>query len=350
MSITDNDIRYMRRALQLAAATPYDTHPNPMVGAVIVADGQIIGEGYHRRCGDGHAEVNAVDSVHDCDSLRRATIYVTLEPCSHYGKTPPCAELIIRSGIPRVVIAASDPFDKVAGRGITMLRQAGIEVEIGVLAEESRRLNRRFITAHTLHRPYVTLKWAMSADGFMDHKRLPGQPAARFSTPMTQMLVHRERSIHDAILTTAATVIADSPRMDVRLWSGPSPRKVIVDRHGLPSTDAVIFSQCGQKPLLYAPAPLPSAEIEHVQCGNDLTIETLLTDLYHRGITSVLVESGPRMLGSFITSGCWDRVRIERSPVILGTQGTAAAPDIAGKFSSIHTSVYGTSTITTAER
>ena len=187
--------KYMRRALELARHGLGNTSPNPMVGAVIVDNsGRIIGEGYHRRCGEGHAEVNAIASVADADrgALRDATMYVTLEPCSHYGKTPPCAKLIIDTGIPRVVVGAGDPFKEVAGRGIRMMREAGIEVAEGIMAAESRALNRRFMTAHEQQRPFVTLKWARSADGFMDSDRADGQPA-KFSTPLTAMLVHRLR-------------------------------------------------------------------------------------------------------------------------------------------------------------
>ena len=181
------DERYMRRALQLAARGMGNTSPNPMVGAMIVApDGRIIGEGYHRRCGEGHAEVNAVASVTAADLplLPESTMYVTLEPCSHYGKTPPCARLIIDRGIRRVVVGAADPFPEVSGRGIAMLREAGVEVTEGVLADESRRLNCRFMTAHSQGRPWVTLKWAQSADRYIDSDRPDGRPE-RFSTPLT---------------------------------------------------------------------------------------------------------------------------------------------------------------------
>ncbi|MDE6556831.1 MAG: bifunctional diaminohydroxyphosphoribosylaminopyrimidine deaminase/5-amino-6-(5-phosphoribosylamino)uracil reductase RibD, partial [Duncaniella sp.] len=183
---------FMQRALELAKNGALDASPNPMVGAVIVdAGGKIIGEGWHRRCGEGHAEVNAIASVADESLLKDSTIYVTLEPCSHYGKTPPCADLIISKGIPRVVVGCLDPFPEVSGRGIARLREAGIEVVTGVLEEECRKLNEKFITAHTLQRPFITLKWAESADGYLD---------ARISTPFTRMLAHKLRATSDAIL------------------------------------------------------------------------------------------------------------------------------------------------------
>lgn len=285
----------MRRALQLAALSPYTTHPNPMVGAVIVARGRVIGEGWHRRCGEGHAEVNAVASVSGVDRplLRESTIYVTLEPCSHFGKTPPCARLIIDTGIPRVVVGAVDPFEKVAGRGIAMLREAGVEVVSGVLAEESRQLNRRFFTAHILRRPYITLKWAQSADGFMDADRstTSGGSPYRFSTPLTSLLVHRERALADAIVSTLATVEADGARLDTRLIAGPSPRRVIVDSHVDP--------------------------------------EALMHRLYSQGTVSVLVEAGPRFLRSMLDASLWDELRIETSPVVLGDAGRHRAPTFA---------------------
>lgn len=306
------ELKYMRRALELAARGRGFTSPNPMVGAVIVRNGMIIGEGYHRRCGEGHAEVNAVASVADKSLLRDSTMYVTLEPCSHWGKTPPCAKLIIDTGIPRVVVGAVDPFVKVAGRGIAMLRQAGVEVVEGVLADESRRLNRRFFTAHTQHRPWVTLKWAMSADGFMDRRREPGEPAARFSNALTTTLTHRLRAMHDAILTTAATVNADNPLLNVRYWPARiDPRPVIIDRRGLVNPEAAIL---GRDPLIY---------------NGDIDPADLLADLYAtHGITSVLVEAGPRLLQTLIDRGLWDIARIETSPTPLGAQGTHTAPTL----------------------
>lgn len=183
--------KYMRRCIQLAKNGLCNVSPNPMVGAVIVCEGQIIGEGYHIRCGEAHAEVNAIRSVKDPSLLKRSTIYVSLEPCSHHGKTPPCADLIIEKQIPRIVIGCQDPFSKVAGKGIQKLRDAGCEVIVGVLETECRELIRKFITFHTLHRPYIVLKWAESADGFIDLERTEGQPVI-LSTPLTSMLVHKK--------------------------------------------------------------------------------------------------------------------------------------------------------------
>lgn len=277
------DELYMRRALCLAGNGLLDASPNPMVGAVLVdPSGKIIGEGWHRRCGEGHAEVNAVASVADTSLLRNATMYVTLEPCSHYGKTPPCASLIIEKGIPRVVIGCLDPFEKVAGRGVRMLKDAGVEVVTGCLEKECLELNEKFVTSHRRKRPFVTLKWAESADGYIDGK---------ISTPLTSMLTHRLRATHDAILVGSGTVLADNPRLDTRLYAGHSPLRVILDRRGRVK-DAVDGTT-----IIY----------REFSSLNDV-----LEDLYKRGITSVLVEGGAELHRSFIDSGLWDAMRVER--------------------------------------
>lgn len=304
--------KYMRRALQLASLSPYRTHPNPMVGAVIVHDDRIIGEGWHRQCGSGHAEVNAIASVADADQhlLTDSTMYVTLEPCSHYGKTPPCAKLIIDTGIPRVVVGAVDPFEKVAGRGIAMLREAGVEVEVGMLADESRKLNRRFFTAHTLRRPYITLKWARSADGFMDADRNTTSEgkAYRFSTSLSTVMTHRQRALADVIVTTAATVEADEPRLDTRVFAGPSARRVVVDMHVDP--------------------------------------QLLMERIYSQGAISVLVEAGPRFLQAMLDADLWDEIRIETSAVALGADGRHRAPSVMVPSEAL-VSVYGQFTVIT---
>ena len=309
-----SDEAYMRRALELAALGEAHASPNPMVGAVIVApDGRIIGEGWHRRCGGPPADVNAVASVANPDELRTATMYVTLEPCSHWGRTPPCAKLIIDKQIPRVVVAASDPFPAVSGRGIAMLREAGVEVRTGVLAEESRRLNARFITAHTEQRPFVVLKWAQSADGFMDRRReSPEAEAARLSSPLTRLLMHRLRSRCDAILAGSGTVLADNPVLDARLWpGGDAPRPVVLDRRGRVPADARIHAR---NPLVLTGDTSPRA-----------VLHTLYAE---HGITSLLVEGGPAVLRSFIDAGAWDVARVEVAPERFGADGVAPAPCI----------------------
>lgn len=303
----DNDIRYMRRALQLARGGELHASPNPMVGAVITARGRIIGEGFHRRCGEGHAEVNAVNSVKERQLLKEATVYVTLEPCSHYGKTPPCAKLLIDSGVKRVVIGSPDPFPLVAGRGEAMLREAGIEVTTGVLENECKALNRKFMTAHTLGRPFITLKWAQSADGFMDWKRANDGKACKFSTPLTSVIVHRMRAVHDAIMVGSGTFMADTPALTVRHWGGNDPRRIVMDRRGILSD-------------------VPS-EWLHIT-GHETLAETL-HNLYERDkITSILVEGGPMLLNSFLSENIWDAARIEKAPFMLGNKGDKTAPTI----------------------
>ena len=237
MMIQNIDEFYMRRCLQLARNGRQNAKPNPMVGAVIVTNlksqisnlnTRIIGEGYHARCGEGHAEVNAFASVKAEDEplLKEATMYVSLEPCSHFGKTPPCADLIIKKGVKRVVVGCIDEFAEVQGRGIKKLQDAGIDVTVGVLEEECRKLNRRFFTFHRLHRPYIILKWAQTANGFIDDN---GRPVS-ISSPFTQMLSHKLRAEEDAILVGRVTEEREHPQLTVRYWAGPSPKRLVVDR------------------------------------------------------------------------------------------------------------------------
>ncbi len=293
MTQESTDIIYMRRCLQLARCGMANAKPNPMVGAVIVAQGRIIGEGYHVRCGEGHAEVNAFASVQEEDTplLHEATIYVSLEPCSHFGKTPPCADLIIKKGVRRAVVGCIDSFSKVQGRGIRKLQDAGIEVTVGVLREECEALNRRFFTCNTLSRPYITLKWAQTANGFLDDD---GRAIA-ISTPFTQMLVHKLRSECDAIAVGRVTDEREHPRLDVRHWSGKSPLRLVISRNN-PMLKDLDFNQ-----------PV---------------IPQLMEWLLSRHCQSLLVEGGARTLQSFIDAHCWDEIRIETSPamVLSGTK------------------------------
>lgn len=326
MKVTTDDIRFMRRALRLARNGEGNASPNPMVGAVIVRDGKIIGEGWHRRWGEGHAEVNAVASVADKSLLADSTIYVTLEPCSHYGKTPPCARLLIDMKIPRVVVGSLDPFEKVSGRGVAMLREAGAEVIVGVLEQECKALNRKFMTAHLQRRPFITLKWAQSSDGFIDRRRSVADGAARLSTPLSLTDVHRERSCHDAILVGAGTVIADSPSLTLRYWSGGrQPRRVILDGRGEVPVDSPLLADTST--ICYTLSPRPGIAATQVEIDpHDLN--QVASRLYHNGITSLLVEGGRRVLDSFINAGLWDTARIEVAPVVFGSDGSTVAPAI----------------------
>ena len=290
------DEMYMRRCLQLAGNGRQNAKPNPMVGAVIVSsDGRIIGEGYHVRCGQGHAEVNAFASVSKADEalLHDATIYVSLEPCSHYGRTPPCADLIIKKGVKRVVVGCVDPFAKVHGRGIQKLRDAGIKVTVGVLEDECKELNKRFITFNEHKRPYVILKWCMTANGFIDDNFKP----VTLSTPFTQMLCHKLRAENDAILVGRVTAERDRPRLNVRLWSGPDPMPITLDRNN-PFSPNVDFNQ-----------PV---------------IPQLFDYLYSKSVQSLIVEGGAETLRRFMENdNWWDEIRVETSPKSV-TDGTRA--------------------------
>ena len=311
--------KYMWRCIQLAQNGLCNVAPNPMVGAVIVCDRKVIGEGYHIRCGEAHAEVNAIRSVRNPDLLKRSTIYVSLEPCSHYGKTPPCADLIIEKQIPRIVIGCQDPFSKVAGQGIQKLKDAGCEVTVGVLETECRKLIRRFITFHTLCRPYITLKWAESADGFIDIHRESGIPII-LSTPLTAMLVHKKRAEHVAILIGTRTAQLDNPSLNVRNWQGHSPIRIVIDRKlKLPST-LKLFDGSISTLVFTEQVHVPLANIEYFTIDfNQNILPQIMKVLHKRGIQSLLVEGGSILLQSFIDVGLWDEVFIEKSTISLNS-------------------------------
>ena len=298
-----DDEKYMRRCIQLAKNGQLNAKPNPMVGAVIVsAEGRIIGEGYHVRCGEGHAEVNAFASVRPEDEhlLPAATIYVSLEPCSHYGKTPPCADLIIKKGVRRVVVGCIDPFAEVQGRGIQKLRDAGIEVEVGVLEAECQALNRRFFTYHREQRPYIILKWAQTANGFLDdHFK-----ATQISSDFTKMLSHKIRAEEDAILVGRVTEEREHPQLNVRDWYGPDPKRLIVD-HAHPLN---------------------------------------LNSLHAHRIQSLIVEGGAKTLNTFLADGLWDEIRVETHLKKTVSDGTRA-PLIPPQATTVSVETYDTQQI-----
>ena len=313
----------MDRCIQLALNGRYGAAPNPIVGAVIVRNGKIIGEGYHIRCGGPHAEVNAIRSVKDQSLLKDSTIYVSLEPCSHYGKTPPCADLIIEKGIPRVVIGCQDPFAKVAGRGIQKLKDAGIDVTVGIREQECLALNKRFITFQLHHRPYITLKWAESADGFIDEIRDPKiQPPFHFSTSFTQMRVHRLRAINQAIMVGRQTALSDNPSLTNRYWSGPQPLRITIDRQGtLPDNLHIFDGSCPtrvyqDKQTMLAHKNTNNINVKNIDFSKDV-LPQIMEDLYQSNIQSLLVEGGRKLHESFILDELWDEIFIEISPVSL---------------------------------
>lgn len=293
------DERFMRRCLQLAKNGRQNAKPNPMVGAVIVSeDGRILGEGYHVRCGEGHAEVNAFASVRPEDEhlLAGATIYVNLEPCSHYGKTPPCADLIVRKRVKRCVCGCVDPFAKVQGRGIQKIRDAGIEVTVGVLEKECLELNKRFITYNTHQRPYIILKWAQTANGFLDNE---GKGMAISST-FTKMLSHKLRAENDAILVGRITDERDHSQLNVRDWSGKNPLRLVIDRHH-PCFDGLDFSK-----------------------GKAEVLRQIMNFLYTNKVQSLIVEGGAITHQSFLDAGLWDEIRIETATTQSVKTGTEA--------------------------
>ena len=305
------DEMYMMRCLCLASQGRQHSRPNPMVGAVLVAEGRIIGEGYHVRYGEGHAEVNAFRSVRAEDEclLSVATLYVSLEPCSHYGKTPPCSELIIRKGVRKVVVGMEDPNPLVGGRGIAMLREAGIEVEVGVLEKECREVNKRFLCLQENHRPYVTLKWAQTADGYLDFERKEkGDGPLRISTDYTKQLVHSLRARNMAIMVGSNTVLLDDPKLTTTKWPGRNPVRVVVDRRSRVPSDAHILDNAAQT-IVYS-------------ANTDWSF--ILSDLAARTIHSVLVEGGGQLLRHILSSGIYDEVQVEVSSQALSRPGVRA--------------------------
>lgn len=317
----------MARCIELARGGAGHTAPNPMVGAVIVHNGKIIGEGFHRKCGEAHAEVNAVASVRDEALLRDSTIYVSLEPCSHYGKTPPCAELIIKKGIPRVVVGTLDPFPEVSGRGVRMLREAGIEVVTGVLEEEARALNPAFMTFQMRKRPYIYLKWAQSADGFLDVRREDAsEPPVRLSSAETFRRVHRLRSEVAAILVGTRTALLDNPSLTVRHWAGRSPVRVVLDRMLKLPADAHLLDGTVRTLVFTAleAESRPNVEYVRIDFGQEV-LPQVLHYLAGQQLNSLMVEGGARLLAGFLDAGLWDEAWVETAPVVLGAGVKAPA-------------------------
>ncbi len=311
------DEKYIRRCIQLARNGMCNAAPNPMVGAVIVHNDRIIGEGYHARCGEGHAEVNAIRSVKDESLLQESTIYVSLEPCSHYGKTPPCADLIIRKGIPRVVVGCVDPFSLVSGRGIQKLKDAGIDVKVGVLEAECRQLIKRFVTFNTQQRPYITLKWAESADGFIDINREEGQPVV-LSTPITSMYVHKQRAEHHAILVGRRTALLDNPSLTTRNWYGKNPVRLVIDKELTLPTSLKLFDGSAPTWVFTAQDKASTSQVTYFKLDFSRSIlPQILQKLYENKLQALLVEGGSQLLQSFIDEGLWDEIYTEHSAKVL---------------------------------
>lgn len=307
------DESYMLRCLELARNGMSSVAPNPMVGSLLVHEGRIIGEGYHKAYGRAHAEVNAIASVRNPELIPLSTLYVNLEPCAHHGKTPPCVDLILTHRIKQVVIGCQDPFPKVAGQGIEKLRQHGCEVITGVLENASRQLNKRFMTFHEKRRPFIILKWAQTADGYIDVIRgtnAPAQPTW-ITNERLRMLVHKWRSEEMAIMAGTNTVLMDNPRLNVRHWHGRQPVRVIIDRHNkLPNTLHVFDNS--QKTIIYnAQKDEETGSTSWIKIAfGDNTLSQIMSNLYEKNIQSVFVEGGRILLQSFIDHNLWDEARV----------------------------------------
>lgn len=329
-----NDVYFMRRAMELAERGRGSVSPNPLVGSVIVHEDRIIGEGWHQLYGGPHAEVNAVRSVRDLPLLTRSTVYVTLEPCAHFGKTPPCADMLVRERVQRVVIANVDPNPLVAGKGIEKLRAAGIEVTTGVMEQEGLDLNRRFFTMIRQGRPYIILKWAQTADGFMARENYDSK---WISNVYSRQVTHKWRSEEDAILVGTHTARRDNPQLTTRDWTGRNPIRVVIDKDlSLPrelhlfdgSARTIVYNTLRDEQLPFG---------TRVKVDADNFIEGMLKDLQARRIQSLFVEGGPTTLEAFVAQGLWDEARMFVAPVRFGKGlpaprpiGTATKINIAG--------------------
>ena len=340
--------KYMQRCIELASLGIGNVAPNPMVGSVIVCNGKIIGEGFHRKYGEPHAEVNAINSVKDKSLLKKSTIYVNLEPCSHYGKTPPCANLIAKLGIPNVIVGSVDTASHVSGKGVKILKDAGCKVIVGVLEKKSRELNKRFFTFHEKKRPYIILKWAQTKDGFIDIVRDLNQAKQPtwITNEYSKALVHKWRAEEQAILIGTNTAIADNPGLTTRNWYGKSPLRIVFDRELKLDTDLKIFNKSAET-LIIADISVISHKnrflhknigIEFVDYSKGFYTQ-LFDILVKRNILSVIIEGGGKILNSFIENNMWDEARIFEGNKIFGNG--IKAPDL--KYNIVLNELLGSS-------
>ncbi len=328
-----DDRFYMRRCLDIASAGLGKAAPNPVVGAVIVNNSRIIGEGYHIEYGRPHAEENAINDVKERELLPYSTLYVNLEPCCHHGKMPPCTDLILHTGIRKVIIGSVDTHHIVAGKGISKLRNHGCEVKTGVLKNECSFLNRRFFTYHEKKRPYIILKWAQSADGFIDPERKQdAKPGPYWITgKYSRMLVHKWRSEEQAIMIGTHTAITDNPKLDTRLWSGKSPLRIVIDRDLKLSANLNVFDNSQKTIIVNEKKEKTEGNTIwlRIDFSSELIIPQLLSYLYENNIQSVIVEGGKILLQSFIDIDLWDEARVFSGMQFFA--GGTAAPSIKGK-------------------
>ncbi len=311
----------MSRCIQLAKNGLGTTYPNPLVGSVIVHENKIIGEGWHYKAGQPHAEVNAIKSVENQQLLKDATIYVSLEPCSHFGKTPPCADLIIQSGIKKVIVGSLDPNPKVAGRGIKKLMEAGCEVIVGVLDKECDELNKRFFTFHQKKRPYIFLKWAQTADGFIspeNESRKETKPVW-ITNEFSRQLVHKMRAQEQAILVGTNTVLEDNPSLTVRDWAGENPTRIVIDRNLKIPQDLSVFDT-SSKTIVFNEKQTTNSEkldFEKIDFFKEIP-QQICEVLFRRNIQSVIIEGGTKTLQSFIDDNLWDEAFVFNGSISFG--------------------------------
>ncbi|MBL7951551.1 MAG: bifunctional diaminohydroxyphosphoribosylaminopyrimidine deaminase/5-amino-6-(5-phosphoribosylamino)uracil reductase RibD [Flavobacteriales bacterium] len=327
--LSDQHDHWMRRCLRLARLGAGSAAPNPLVGAVLVRFGEVLAEGWHKAAGGPHAEVECLRAWGDAPVPESAILYVNLEPCSHHGRTPPCADMLIQRKVRQVVIGQTDPFPQVAGRGIRKLTDAGIVVLADVLADECRWTQRRFLTSVEHGRPWIVLKWARSVDGFLDRHERSGRGVQRISSPETDVMVHRWRTEEQAILVGSRTVLNDDPALTVRHVAGRQPLRVVLDRKGITPHASKVFDRTADT-LLFTEAPRPSLHVEQVLLMNEADpIDSMLAELHRRGIRSIMVEGGSELLSHFIDRGLWDEARVitgqaafhagTSAPVLVGT-------------------------------
>ncbi|MEM7548825.1 MAG: bifunctional diaminohydroxyphosphoribosylaminopyrimidine deaminase/5-amino-6-(5-phosphoribosylamino)uracil reductase RibD [Bacteroidota bacterium] len=324
--------KYMSRAIELARLGSGKVSPNPMVGCVIVSNDEVIGEGWHRAYGGPHAEVNAVDDVKDLDQLKDSALYVTLEPCNHYGKTPPCTDLILKNEMSKVIVGSLDPNPLVAGTGIEKLRSAGVEVETNVLKDQCSELNKRFFCFHRKKRPYVILKWAETQDGFVARNDFDSK---WISSELSRQLVHKWRTEEDAILVGYKTAFYDNPSLTSRDYFGKNPLRLLIDfNHDLPNTYNLFDGKV--KTVVYSvqEKTSESSKVENSLIRSAHIVDDILHDLFKKNILSLIVEGGSKTLSQFIESGNWDEIRLFRSGKTFedGIQSPIFEADLQEKY------------------
>ena len=340
------DELYIKRCIDLAKKGLKSVAPNPMVGCVIVLDNKIIGEGYHIKYGEAHAEVNAIQQVKDKTLLERATLYVSLEPCTHFGKTPPCCDLILKYNIPHVVIGCIDPFDKVAGKGVEKLRKNGVKVDVGILEKEALKLNKRFFTFHQNKRPYVILKWAETQDGFIDRVRIDKKGEVNWITsPKTKQLTDTWRSEEMAILVGKNTVLNDNPNLTVRTILGKSPVRLIIDKNNELPSHSLIFDKKQKTVVFNALKNTTSKNLEFVQLPFKNTLTEIFEWLHRQNILSLFVEGGAYTIQQFIDQNVWDEARIYRGNTFFNEGVKSPKINVASN----NFETYGEDSITSLE-